>query len=248
MSTGDPIHWMCKVLQRYRMFSRRGVLWGLPTISVLTNDKGESLRCHLEIRRLLTRPSFYLRALQDIESKRPEYLPPKQAISHIVLLAPMAQATSSSAGSKAVRQDAAPDYRTPAFPPKMNFDDKLKSLDEVPLFMRDLPTSETKGAGKGKAQAVDIESNTALEALQRLAFDGEPDGENASCVMKSCGLLTVHLLRYRNRRKLQSPGQRLLQRQTVSGSDRLLHPSDRRQADRLGDPAKLLLEPRRLQS
>ena len=47
-----------------------------------------------------------------------------------------------------------------AEPPRhASLEDKMKELDSVPLFMRDLPTEE----------------NTALEALQTLAYDGPPD-------------------------------------------------------------------------
>ena len=44
-----------------------------------------------------------------------------------------------------------------------NVDEQLRSFDEVPLFMRDLPQEE---------------GNVAVEALQALAYEGGPDCES----------------------------------------------------------------------
>lgn len=46
-----------------------------------------------------------------------------------------------------------------------NLDETLRSFDEVPLFMRNLPSAE---------------NNTAIEALQSLAYEGHPDGSSSS--------------------------------------------------------------------
>ena len=61
----------------------------------------------------------------------------------------------------------------PNFPSKMSLEDKLKSMDNVPLFMRDLP-GEDEEDGKSKDHA-DETSSAALEALKSLAHDGTPD-------------------------------------------------------------------------
>lgn len=62
------------------------------------------------------------------------------------------------------------DYPNPNFPPKMNVDEKLASLDNVPLFMRDLPNEKDKAADPGRET-----SDVALEALQNLAHSGSPE-------------------------------------------------------------------------
>lgn len=54
-------------------------------------------------------------------------------------------------------------YAQPDDKPR-NLEETLASWDSVPLFMKDLPSSSTS-----------TENDTALEALQSLAFDGTPD-------------------------------------------------------------------------
>lgn len=63
-------------------------------------------------------------------------------------------------------QDAAQDHQTPAIFPVMTPNNQLKSPGGLPLFMRNLPTVETK------------ESSSAT-VLKALAFESTPDGENA---------------------------------------------------------------------
>jgi hypothetical protein len=63
-------------------------------------------------------------------------------------------------------QDAAQDHQTPAIFPVMTPNNQLKSLGDLPLFMRNLPTVEPK------------ESSSAT-VLKALAFESTPDGENA---------------------------------------------------------------------
>ena len=46
----------------------------------------------------------------------------------------------------------------------------MRDLDRVPLFMRDLPADS----------AEDGMQNTAIEALQSLAYDGSPEGARAA--------------------------------------------------------------------
>lgn len=47
-------------------------------------------------------------------------------------------------------------------------------MDNVPLFMRDLPGEDEAEQGKGKGNA-DETSSVALEALKSLVYDGTPD-------------------------------------------------------------------------
>lgn len=55
----------------------------------------------------------------------------------------------------------------PARPAPTDLDAKLADFDSTPLFMRSLPA------------ASEDESNTALAALQNLAYEGTPDGAPA---------------------------------------------------------------------
>lgn len=48
--------------------------------------------------------------------------------------------------------------------PQKDFESHLSSLDNVPLFMKDLPTDGS-------------EDTLAIDALQSLTFDGTPDGQ-----------------------------------------------------------------------
>ena len=83
----------------------------------------------------------------------------------------MSRAESSSAGSRAMRQDAA------AVPPEMSSNNKEKSLDEVPLFMRGLPTAETNEEGLGRRQGINNEVDALMD---RLHVAAEPDGEKSA--------------------------------------------------------------------
>ncbi|EST05379.1 Tetratricopeptide repeat-containing domain protein [Kalmanozyma brasiliensis GHG001] len=75
--------------------------------------------------------------------------------------------TSASSTAKAALPKPPPrsgdfTYAQPTSAPR-NLDETLKSWDSVPLFMKDLPTES------------DPATDSALEALQSLAFDGTPD-------------------------------------------------------------------------
>lgn len=50
----------------------------------------------------------------------------------------------------------------PQLPSQALIDEKLAAFDDIPLFMKSLPTEET--------------NDVALAALQSLAYDGTPDG------------------------------------------------------------------------
>ncbi|PWN48076.1 hypothetical protein IE53DRAFT_381635 [Violaceomyces palustris] len=65
---------------------------------------------------------------------------------------------------------------TQAPPPTKDLVSVLKSLDSIPLFMKDLPAEDSNQAnGGGQDDAGGSSSAVALEALQSLAFDGTPD-------------------------------------------------------------------------
>ncbi len=103
----------------------------------------------------------------------------RSAMSAANARAAAADLAAESGSASGAQQDgggenAGDKFRTPGFPPRMTLEEKLKSLDEVPLFMRDLPPDEAGQAAKGKGKE---DANAAIEALQALAFDGTPDGE-----------------------------------------------------------------------
>ena len=55
-----------------------------------------------------------------------------------------------------------------ALPQPASFEEKLKELDSVPLFMRSLPGPD------------ELTDDVAISALQSLAHDGTPDGMHIS--------------------------------------------------------------------
>jgi len=65
-------------------------------------------------------------------------------------------------------------HARPAPAPSKTLNETMKEFDSVPLFMRDLPKEE---------------GNTALEALQSLAFEGHPDGRLFRLMSRGSGEL-----------------------------------------------------------
>lgn len=79
-------------------------------------------------------------------------------------------ASHQAHADKADPRQAGKDFPNPNFPPKMSVNEKLASLDNVPLFMHDLPNEQDKAADPGRET-----SDVALEALQNLAHAGTPE-------------------------------------------------------------------------
>jgi hypothetical protein len=71
--------------------------------------------------------------------------------------------------------------------PRDNVQEKLAAMDNVPLFMRSLPSGDKTGA----------DDSIALEALKALIHEGTPDGVytfHLNCVLPS---RTIRLLPFR---------------------------------------------------